>query len=293
MIRRCPLCKSQESSKEILPEVEVTDSTLASHWSGFLTEKIFFPYHRCACGFLFCPHYLDDKVITQLYGSMTDNEHSGNPKLEQATKAGYAKQFLNYSKRQHFKSILELGADNGTLARILNESVIIDQYHCVEPNQEVHDQLRLIPNVVIHETLEQALKAGKKFDAVLAVHVMDHIPNFDLIMTKLRDAMCEGSVFYCVVHNEKSLLAKIFRRRWPAYCLQHPHLFNHVTRPKILDKKYYTSLKIYRTQNYFSFGYLFEHLCLALFKKTFVFPEMFNVRVALGNIALIGVRKND
>lgn len=293
MNRRCPVCNSTKSTEQIAPEVEVSELSIEEHWSGFLAEKTFFPYHRCECGFLFCPSYPDDKVLAKLYGSMSDNEHSGNPKLERATKTGYARQIIQFSKRRNYKRVLELGADNGSLARILNETLMIDEYHCVEPNKMVHDQLKQIPNVFVHDTLEKALQSKKCFDAVVAVHVLDHVPDLNSILTKLCCAIRGGGIFYCVVHNERSLLARVFGKRWPAYCLQHPHLFNSANLPNILEKKHYKNLKIYRTRNYFSLGYLIRHLFLAVFKAEVVFPNMFNISVKLGNIALIGVKKDD
>ena len=293
MNRACPLCGSQKSVLEISPEKQVDPVSVAEYWAGFLVEKTFFPFHRCVCGFLYCPRYPDESELQRLYSSMSDNEHSGNPNLERITKEGYAKDVVAHSAHMPIRRVLEVGADNGSLAKIISKKLQIDEYHCVEPNKEVHDRLSEVSNVFIHASLDDAIKAGGKFDAIIAVHVLDHIRNLDHTLDTIHRALRTGGLFYAVVHNEKSLLAKLLGRRWPAYCLQHPHLFNKNNLPLVLRRSNYAKFEVRRTKNYFSFGYLFSHLVLALFRRKIDFRHGFSLGLKLGNLALIGVKGDD
>ena len=45
----------------------------------------------------------------------------------------------------------------------------------------------------------------------------------------MKNKLKKGGFIYGVVHDEKSVMAKILGNRWPAYRLQHPHLFNPTT----------------------------------------------------------------
>ena len=47
-----------------------------------------------------------------------------------------------------------------------------------------------------------------------------------IYIDELSKHLKEGGFIYGVVHNEKSIMAKVLKNRWPAYRLQHPHLFN-------------------------------------------------------------------
>ena len=155
---------------------------------------------------------------------MKDNEHSGSGELEEKTKRQYVNQFLQYSKSTHFENVLELGADNGRLAKILINNADIENYYCVEPNKDMHLILSRIPGVVVFETLAEALHAQIKYDAIIAVHVLDHIRDLSETLDLIENISADEAVIYAVVHNERSFLARLFGRRWPAYCLQHPHL---------------------------------------------------------------------
>ena len=269
MIRACPLCGEHEAKVERVPELVPTEDNVREGWSGFLKEKIFFPFSRCSCGFLYCREYLDNAKLASLYSSMGDNEHSGNSFLEQKTKAAYARQFLAGVDNDTFENVLEVGADNGTLASELMDICDIRTYHCVEPNIEMHPILKQMPNVRVYESLEQAISTGVKFDAAIAVHVLDHVPDITDFLNQIVQSMKLGAYLYAVVHNEDSLLAKVFGRRWPAYCLQHPHLFNRDTLAEIYLASGVVDTKVSRTVNYFNISYLFEHLLLATLNGAF------------------------
>ena len=97
----------------------------------------------------------------------------------------------------------------------------------------------------------------------------------------------ENGYVFGVVHDESSKLAKILGKRWPAYCLQHPHLFNPGTIQNLFSEINMKKISIFKTINSFKIGYLISQLVLAIFKKKVKCPELFNINLKLGNIGFI------
>ena len=76
-----------------------------------------------------------------------------------------------------------------------------------------------------------------------------------------------GGYIYGVVHDEKSIMAKILGKRWPPYSLQHPHLFNPNSINNLFERLHYDKNFIVKTMNFFNLVFLFQNLFIAIFKK--------------------------
>ena len=148
----------------------------------------------------------------------------------------------------------------------------------------MHQKLSEVSDNVYSDLSE--LPEGEVFDLVISIHVLDHIPQISEYIEQLGKRIKDGLIFG-VVHDESSILARLLRNRWPAYCLQHPHLFNSGTIEKILNKKDLTQIEIYKTVNSFKLGYLLSQLLLAVFNIKIKFPDLFNINLKLGNIGFI------
>jgi hypothetical protein len=62
--------------------------------------------------------------------------------------------------------------------------------------------------------------------------------------------MTSGAKLFIVVHNQKSLLAKIMRSKWPPYCLQHPQIFDKKSIKNLLINSGFINVSINRTVNW-------------------------------------------
>jgi hypothetical protein len=62
--------------------------------------------------------------------------------------------------------------------------------------------------------------------------------------------MKPGGKLFIVVHNQKSLLAKIMKSKWPPYCLQHPQIFDNQSIKNLLINSGFTNIRIKRTVNW-------------------------------------------
>jgi hypothetical protein len=83
-------------------------------------------------------------------------------------------------------------------------------------------------------------------------------------MRTLASKLKAGGRVLIVTHDEHSFLARVLGRRWPAFCLQHPHLFNSESTEKFLRSCGLKTVASAKTVNYFPALYLAKHLLYAL-----------------------------
>ena len=285
--RKCPICDDDKSRESIKPDLHPKDNLekAGDYWRGFYKKKFFFPYSRCECGFLYCKEYFSPNYLNKLYSSMGDNIYSGDSETDHMTKDMYIKKIGEILAGKDNISILEIGADNGTLIKKLKRLTNISHFTAIEPNKDMHQKLSEVSNKVYSDLSE--LPEGEVFDLVISIHVLDHIPQISEYIEQLGKRIKKDGLIFGVVHDESSILARLLSKRWPAYCLQHPHLFNPGTIEKILNKKDLTQIEIYKTVNSFKLGYLLSQLLLAVFNIKIRFPDLFNINLKLGNIGFI------
>lgn len=292
--RSCPNCRRAASSNEInsTPKAENSSWTdLGQSWAGFFKSKLFFTYNRCVhCGLLYCPSYFTEEQLDALYASMADNTAGLGADKMVRTQAGYVSMI---DGRDFNGDFLELGPDIGLFT--LPYAQEFDKkkkrkYWLFEPNVLVHDALKNRMegyDIAIRTTLTNMseIPDGSLGSAVL-VHVLDHLLDPLSVLRDLRKKMRPKAWIHIVTHNEKSLLARCLGVRWPAYCLQHPQLYNPATITALLSEAGYTVDIVQRTINYFPSGYLVRH---GLFALGLNFPLLnrflgFQIGLRLGNI---------
>ena len=291
--RKCPACQENLDSKpSVLPDINPEDNIdiIKNYWRGTYKQKIFFPYHRCKCGVLYNKKFFDKESLNQLYSDMEDNVLSGDIKLDIKTKKEYLEQIKNVfsSKRKKIR-VLEVGADNGSFSKLITDTNSVHSISVVEPNQKMHSLLKFITPSIFSNIKE--IPSETKFDLIITIHVFDHIPDINVYINELSKHLNEEGFIYGVVHNEKSIMAKILKKRWPPYCLQHPHLFNFSTINLFFERLKYEKLFIKKTKNYFNIGYLLKQLSIAILKKEINFPNFFSISLKLGNFFFLYKKK--
>ena len=287
----CPICKSKINNKPIItPENNpISDIKLKKKlWTNLINKRIFFPYHRCNCGILTNKFFLDKKTLKYLYSDMKDNVHANDDlKNDIKTKTGYLNQIHNILNVQNKKlKVLEIGADNGTFLKLINKTNSLIKSSAIEPNKRMHKKLRSFAQKIYLDI--KKIPKKEKYDLIIAIHVFDHIPELLINLKILKNKLNKGGFIYGVVHDEKSIMAKILGNRWPAYCLQHPHLFNHSSIHTLLYKKLKLKKQfIKKTVNFFNLGFLIQHLFIAVFKTKLYSPSFFSIGLRLGNFSFL------
>lgn len=261
--RKCPLCFSSEivpGSEVSAPFIadELTFNEVSEFWRGFRKDSCFFTYSRCAkCGLLYCPRYFTDEQLSILYSSMGDNSAGVSESVLERTQSGYFKKLVDYG----FNSggdYLELGPDTGLLTKHFASGGTAAMT-LIEPNFEVRDDLLLsasdCDSVEILDSLSQ-ISEKQIFDTIAGIHVYDHLVWLERELLRVNELAAGDARLLIVVHDEKSLLSKVLRRKWPPYCLQHPQLFNSDTISKALELAGFTDIQVYKSTNWFPIKHL-------------------------------------
>jgi len=253
------------------PAAEEADwSALQQSWAGFFKKKIFFSFMRCkGCGMLYCRHYFTDEQLVQLYAHMADNTAGLGAEQTNVTQVGYVRLINDGSLTGDF---LELGPDIGLFSLAYARSFDKGtgrKYWLFEPNESVHPELDRRMAGYCHEIRTEMTDFSSVPDGsigtVAMIHVLDHLRDPLAVLRELKKKMHVGGArIHIVTHNERSALARVLKRRWPAYCLQHPQLFNPSSITELLKTAGFGEITVQRTMNYFPLGYLAKHGLYAL-----------------------------
>jgi len=293
-IRKCPTC-GLDGTKEISSKIaaeDISSDELQKYWSGFFKERIFFTYHRCpGCGLLFDGKYLTSSYLNGMYASMSDNTAGQPLQLMQKTQGGYFKILTKHGEIQG--NYVEIGPDIGLFTALAAATGKVNRFSLWEPNKVVHDQLRKSTKNItctIYDDLSSINSLPENsVDVVVMIHVLDHLLEPVSFLKILRSKMKKNGKLCIVTHNEKSLLSRILGRKWPAFCLQHPQLFNPNSIRSMLKSAGFSTEGVYKTINYFPILYLFKHAMWACGVKI-PLPNWKSpiLPLKLGNIETIG-----
>jgi hypothetical protein len=236
------------------------------HWYGFFKEKIFFSYDRCrTCGILYASTFLTVAQLETLYASMPANMEEASEGALDRTQRGY---FDDVKATAPLRgNFLEIGPDVGSFARHFAAEGSFDNFWLFEPNVEAHDRLRRnLRDSTVHIStalLDLSMVPDGSITIAAMIHVLDHIIDPVEFLKRLQPKLADDGKLFVVTHDERSVLAQLTRSRWPAYCLQHPHLFNPRSMARLLREAGFTLQRTSRSRNYFPVTYLMEHAALA------------------------------
>jgi len=121
---------------------------------------------------------------------------------------------------------------------------------------------------------------------VSMIHVLDHLTDPLSRLNEIREKMTFASRVLIVTHDESSLLRKVLNNRWPAFCLQHPQLYNKATMAAMLEKSGFKVIKQLATKNEFPISFLIKQTLWALGIRLEKVPNFFGLTISLplGNI---------
>ena len=296
MTRSCPLCGSMRigESPVVSPPRRVAESLqfgeLRDYWRGFRSDATFFTYARCeSCSFVYAPNYFTEEQLTELYGFMPNNTNNESMHPLRETQRGYQREIREYGFRG--AQILDIGADIGLLVEAFRQiatSVVVD---AIEPNVGVHKDLQAAVGAqgrVVGSWKD--LPGDARYDLIAGIHVLDHIVNLKAAIGEVTSRIRPGGQIYFVTHNERSLMRRLLGRRWPPFCLQHPHLFDHRTLAKLFEDSGFVDVKVRRTTNYFSLPHIVQVATelLGLPKRIVAFVPPVVLPLKLGNISVQG-----
>lgn len=289
-LRSCPICSTHDGQlvvKSVQDPKLMSQKDLSELFVGLRANQSFFRYLRCdKCQLCYNNEYFSQSSLGELYRSMPPNLVFDEEHNVKETHKNYSDYII---KNQDLsESLIELGADSGFVTERIIKEFGINKGTIVEPNIEVRPILESIVKgkdfEIVSDLSESEL--NKQYDLFIAVHVLDHLidPYSDLL--NISKSMKSGGKAFIVVHNQKSLLAKILGNKWPPYCLQHPQIFDRKSIDLLLSKVGFHQIQISRTRNKVSIKNLISMLFKILRLPKFllkVIPDL-SIDLYLGNI---------
>jgi hypothetical protein len=220
---------------------------------------------------------------------MPDNTAGADANVLTATQVSYI-EFLS----RHggiAGTYLEIGPDIGLSTQAACAQGHIERAILVEPNGEVHDQLKSAVGEIpteICESLEQ-LAPDDQADNVVLIHVLDHLIDPLAHLRAVHAHMTKGGLLLAVVHNEASLLRRILGVRWPPFCLQHPQLYNPSTLGKLFSEAGFTVVDSSPTHNIWPLRHLVKvgAAVLGISGSWIEHVPKTRIRMRLGNVMMV------
>ena len=213
------------------------------------------------------------------------------------TQQGYFNLLKQYSNLSG--EFLEIGPDIGLFTQNCVHHGRFSKFWLFEPNVKVTEILKKVldgKKSIIHDKMfDFKIIPNNSINVAVAIHVMDHLLDPVSLLKELKLKLKPNSILLIVTHDESSLLRRLFNWRWPAFCLQHPQIYNKTTTKKILQKAGFSLLTQRKTTNYFKVSFLLKHFLWALGIKVKSVPEFWNLSIGLklGNIITIATIDND
>jgi SAM-dependent methyltransferase len=300
LTRTCPTCGASPSAEAWRlaaepPAESLPFDDLRACWRGFFRKrKPFFTYLRCAaCGQVYSPRYFTPGQLSELYGQMDDNTGGQDKALLVRAQRGYW-HLLTRSVQIVPGDYLELGPDIGLFTREALASSALEKFWLVEPNRAVHPILDQLAGNRPHEVIGDFARIEEIPDGTLAlavaIHVLDHLLEPQALLEQVVRKLKPGGCLFAVTHSQRSLAARMFGARWPAYCLQHPQLYAPSTLGQAFAGAGLGGVRVEHTTNYFPVAYLAQHGLFAagLGRHTVPLPASWIAGLKLGNIAAMG-----
>jgi hypothetical protein len=270
--RQCPACGASacfanQQISTTVPAETLAFAALREQWYGFFKDKSLFSYHRCGrCGMLYAPTYFTDVQLEQLYGSMPANMAEVSNDALSRTQFGYFRELRKVADLEG--QFLEIGPDVGLFAHYCVANGGFERFWMFEPNVDAHDALRKTLGGnrfdISTELLDLSSVPDGQVTVAAMIHVLDHILEPVEFLSRLKAKLRPGATLLIVTHDERSTLAKVLHNRWPAYCLQHPHLFNCDSMRALLAAAGFDTVKVVKSTNYFPVTFLVKHAIFAL-----------------------------
>jgi len=290
--RNCPICGSTKisakpSSFAKKPAEKMSWNEAKSYFIGLRNDQVFFSYFTCdECELLYCPWYFTQEQIAVLYSEMPDNTMGEDKSTVSKTQSAYAKWILqgNVSSQAY----LEVGPDIGLVTRKVIEIQKPKRVSFIEPNLSVRNELlesvKGIESIEVVDFIENL--ENKDFTLIVGVHVYDHLLDPIQDLKNIYTRAGSSAHLSIVVHNEKSVLRKVLKAKWPPFCLQHPQLYNPETLEMLLEKSGWTTCRIEKSTNWYHLKYFIGmgFSVLGIKEKVSRFLPDFEFPIRLGNI---------
>lgn len=300
--RACPVCGGKVTAQATIRSEVMAESldfdALVPCWNGFFKDKVFFSYARCSgCGLLYAPTFFNGTQLERLYGQMPPNMEEVPLEALRRTQRGYFDALKSCSDLEG--GFIEVGPDIGLFTENCVREGRFNEYWLFEPNRDVLPALSKIvegrKSHIIHDMFGFSHVPGQAASVAVMIHVLDHLLDPVATLRELRQKLAPGARLLLVTHDESSLLRHLVGWRWPAFCLQHPQIYNPESMRVLLEAAGFQVLQQRKTVNFFQVSFLLKHLLWAFGMKVQAVPSFgqLTLGLKLGNMLTIATPKGE
>jgi 2-polyprenyl-3-methyl-5-hydroxy-6-metoxy-1,4-benzoquinol methylase len=221
-----------------------------------------FKIFRCTnCGLIFVsPQIYTAKIYNQnyFYGA-THGFGFVNYEEDKLASKGYLTRYLSWFKKLGFKEgarVLDVGAANGFFVSLANNSGY-DAVGIELSKDAVQWAQQLGRKVFQSDAISIALT--EKFDIVTVLDVLEHLPNPEAFLIKIKKNLIDSGILVINVPNAGSIFARICGRSWHSY-VPPEHLFYFSKKSLIdaLERNGYEILKVRSISKTFKAEYIYK-----------------------------------
>lgn len=189
------------------------------------------------------PKDLDKYYDSDDYISHTDSDRTIFERLYHQVKQKNLKNKIQLIENQIVKpkNLLDIGAGTGDFLTIAKKH----GFHIegVEPNSKARDKAKA-KEITLKAGLEKL--ANDKYQVITLWHVLEHLPNLEAQIKKLKSLLDDDGILIVAVPNFKSWDAKHYKSNWAGYDVpRHLSHFSKSSISRIFEKH---GLKVHKTK---------------------------------------------
>jgi 2-polyprenyl-3-methyl-5-hydroxy-6-metoxy-1,4-benzoquinol methylase len=146
-----------------------------------------------------------------------------------------------YYPKQGELHILDYGCGTGEFLKACKDSGF--KIAGVEPSENARTKSSNTNQIRIHESIDEL--DSNTFDIITMWHVLEHIPDFETIIQKLKSKLSNGGVLFIAVPNHKSFDGQLYKQFWAAFDVpRHLWHFSSDTMKKVLIQSNFSLIDI-------------------------------------------------
>jgi len=194
---------STQRDQVIIAECEACGESM-TEWRIGLDSRLL----RCPA----CKHLKRDLSICNAKARHQD--YSGCSRLDRIRLALTYRRLKGLLKGRSRLSVLEIGCSNGSLLAHFHRDGHLVRAIEPDPNGKLVRPLADAQILVQRCTAEQATLPSRTFDAIIALHVIEHLERPDKVFQKCQRALRDGGIAYFVTPCATSHSLTLFKENW-------------------------------------------------------------------------------
>ncbi|MBK5284110.1 MAG: class I SAM-dependent methyltransferase, partial [Bacteroidia bacterium] len=234
--------KGQSMTNPVCPNC--SSNVVAEHLSTkdfFLTMESFSIYTCGTCKVLFTHPFPElDVLYSKYYKSehyLSHNKKSSDLfslayRFVQKVNIGMKKRVVERFLETKEKKILEVGAGTGDFLAACKRN----GWNCfgLEPSEKARGIATEFNSLKLFTSLDEVKE--KNFSVITLWHVLEHIPDLNATIKKLKSMLAEDGLLIIAVPNHNSFDAKHYNKYWAGYDVpRHLYHFNKTSLPSIME----------------------------------------------------------